>query len=90
MTKIYKFRNRHGDYLMVNAPKAFENALVESAALDALPLEMIQYGVKLATKKGEKVDSLRWRVWEDAARFAESEVAEGRASGFWVFKEAAF
>ena len=25
----------------------------------------------------------------DAARFAEGEVAEGRASGFWVFKEAA-
>lgn len=74
---------------MIKAPKAFEDALVRSAALDALPPEMIQYGVKLATKAGEKVHLLRWRLWEDAARFAEAEVAEGRAADFWVFKEAA-
>lgn len=74
---------------MVTAPKSFEDALVRSAELDALPPEMIQYGVKLATKSGEKVDPLRWRQWEDASRFAEDEVAEGRATGFWLFKEAA-
>jgi hypothetical protein len=74
---------------MVKAPKAFEDALVESAALDALPPEMIQYGVKLVTHDGEVVDGLRWRDWRDAAQFAENEVKEKRASGFWVFKEAA-
>ncbi len=58
-------------------------------ALDALPPEMIQYGVKLVTHDGEVVDGLRWRDWRDAAQFAENEVKANRASGFWVFKEAA-
>lgn len=73
---------------MIEASKSLEDELAKSAALDALPPEMIQYGVKLATKGGDRVDSLRWRQWEDAARFAEGEVAEGRATGFWVFREA--
>ena len=53
----------------------------------------IEYGVTLLSREGEQVvgttDSLRWRSWDDAARFGEREVAEGHADGFRVFYEAA-
>lgn len=75
---------------MINAQKSFEGALVESAALDALPPEMIQYGVKFALQTGsEFTPSLRWRDWNDAAKHGEDVVTAKRATGFWVFKEAA-
>lgn len=75
---------------MINAPRSFEDALKESAALDALPPEMIQYGVKFSLSDGsEFTPLLRWRDWNDAANQGEEEVRAKRATGFWVFKEAA-
>lgn len=62
----------------------------EDLGLDALPPEMIQYGVRFALQSGsEFIPSLRWQTWLDAATHGEDEVKSGRATGFWVFKEAA-
>lgn len=74
---------------MVNVPSEFEKKLADAAALDSLPQEMIQYGVKFAANDGSQtVDSMRWRDWRDAAEFGESQVQAGHAKGFWVIKEA--
>lgn len=61
-----------------------------SAALESLPPQMVQFGVRLVLPNGVVVDSaMRWQEWKDAAEFAEHEVHKKRAVGFWMFKEAA-
>jgi hypothetical protein len=58
--------------------------------LDALPPEMIQYGVRLALRTGsEFIPTLRWRDWNGAAQHGEGEINRKQAIGFWVFKESA-
>lgn len=58
--------------------------------LASLPPEMIQYGVILVQKFGDDSGGhMRWRNWDDAAKFGEGMVREGNALGFRVFKEAA-
>ena len=47
-----------------------------------------QYGVILVLKDGTQRDAgRRWREWDDAAAFGESEVINGSANGFRVIHE---
>ena len=50
----------------------------------------VKYGVMLVNSDGsESGHSLRWRDWDDAAAFGETEVREKRACGFRIFSEPA-
>lgn len=75
----------------INVGKRYAGRLLDGRAHDGLPLVACdQYGVILVQKFGDDSGGhMRWRKWEDAARFGEGMVREGNALGFRVFKEAA-